>query len=141
MTLKSIPIQIIHIYIISHFKCERTIINNILEYGCSYFSPNFFLLYRGAVNHVFHDITCVKGSFQSAVERSTFWGCSQQPFRRTWSIIPYWDRSNPQGLILCENKRRTSFPNDGFILTSISLIFTFIFWDWFSVYLCPGITL
>ena len=64
--------QIIHIYIISPFKCKRTFINNIWEYGRSYFSPNFFLLYRGAVNQVFHGINCVLDSSQSTVEQSNF---------------------------------------------------------------------
>ena len=50
------------------FNCKRTFISNIWEYGRSYFSPNFFLLYRGAVNQVFRGITCLPGSSQLAVE-------------------------------------------------------------------------
>ena len=72
LTLKSIPMQIIHIYIISPFKCKRTFINNIWEYGHSFFPPNCFVLYGGTVIQVFHGITCVPDSSQSAVERSNF---------------------------------------------------------------------
>ena len=61
--------QIIHIYIISPFKC-KTFINNVWEYGRSFFSPNCFVLYGSAVNQVFYGVFYVLGSFQSAVEQS-----------------------------------------------------------------------
>ena len=64
--------QIIHIYIISPFKYKRTFINNIWEYGSSYFSPNCFVLNGNTINQVFYGVTWVPGSFQSAVEWSNF---------------------------------------------------------------------
>ena len=64
--------QIIYIYIISPFKCKRTFINNVWEYGWSYFSLNCFVLNGGSVIQVFHGITHLLGSSQSAVEQSNF---------------------------------------------------------------------
>ena len=51
----------------SPFKCKQTIFDNIWEHGHSYFFPNCFLLFGGAVNQVFYGESCVLGSSQSAV--------------------------------------------------------------------------
>ena len=63
--------QIIHIYIISSFKCKERFTNNIWEYECSFF-PYCFLLIGGTVNQVFHGVSCVLVSTLSAVWQSNF---------------------------------------------------------------------